>query len=454
MKTFLRALGIVTVALIIASTILLVLISATNTITVIDSIPADFLPENNTVALFSNVDEATLRKFEAIFPELSKVTPHESKTIALLTIDEELLLAEFSEIEISQKDENTFGRFSVSATDQRATEMLKTSTTRLSSSYSYNQLAQEDPWVFINLSVLPDPKTFSEIMLNAMIPTGSTHASLSFENDQTQISFVGGTPLPIISLAPTIKSTFSGSVLTLRISNASHIWSKLMQSLTDTDKGFLVGSAGRIIEETFSPSVSLTYDILPMLTGPTTIHLGKNGSGKTVLALEGIDENASALADHIKTLHEGFKSVIPSAVIKKRTLDERFSATDIRIDKSSVKSETTQYGNWTMLITKTNDGREFATATLGATFAMANSVSALQQIMEKNVEVITPSNPSLRVSKRIADGAVSLESASSLIKDAFPSLKSESLPPILSNLSGFILWSVEQQGQVTHLTIE
>ncbi|MBU0767078.1 hypothetical protein KKF55_04865 [Patescibacteria group bacterium] len=454
MQSILRAFGIITVAAAISIAILAVLISATNTITEIQSVPADFLPEYHTVALFSKVDEETIRKFEAFFPVLGTITPNQKKTIALLAIEEELFVAEFLESDEDSTEETTFGRFSVSVSDPLAEALLKTSTPRLSSSLSYNQLVQEESWVFLDLSVLPFSKTFPEKILNALIPIGSTHAALSFEDGRTQISFVGSTPLPIRGLSPTIESTFSGSALTLRSYNASHTWTKLTHALADTERSFLEGSVSRIVEETFGSSVSFTYDILPMFTSPTTIHLGKNSSGVTLLAVEGIDKNSRTLSEHIELLHDGFRSVSPSTQVTKRTFDDRFSATDIRIDKSSTQKETDKYLNWEIITTRTSDRREFASAMRGSTFVMANSLSALEQILEKNVEVIPPSNPSLTVLEKITDGSVSLEDASSLIKEVFPSLKSESLPPFFNHLSGKLLWSVEQQGAVTTLIIE
>jgi len=454
MQSFLRALGIIIVAIIISGIILAVLISATNTITVIESVPSDFLPEYQTVALFSNVSEKTLRKFETLFPVLGDITPDETKIIALLYIDNEFLVAEFSEASATSSEDNTFGRFSVSASDPRTEALLKTSTPRLSSSVSYNKLAQEGSWVFLNLSVVPPPQTITEKFLRALIPEGSTHAALSFENDQIQISLVGGTPLPSSGLSPLITSTFSGSMLTLRSANISRVWKKLMNNLGDSERSFLEGSIGRLVEETWGSSVSFAYSVLPMLQRPTTIHLGKNASGGIVVAIEGIDENTRALSDNIERLFTGFSSAVPNTKVTERTFDSRFSATDIRIDEGAIREDARQYKNWGIKSARAPDGIEFATATLGSTFVLANDSAALEQILKQNVAITPPTIPSLTRTTRLADGVLSFDEASLLLKELFPAMKQESRPPLLAHLSGTLLWSIEQHGTVTTLTIE
>ncbi|MFH1669961.1 MAG: hypothetical protein ABIA92_00035 [Patescibacteria group bacterium] len=454
MHSFLRALGIVTIAMIVSVVILAVLISATNTVTIIESVPSDFLPEYQTVALFSNVSEETLRKFETLFPVLGDITPDETKIIALLYIDNEFLVAEFSEAGAKSSKGSTFGRFSVSASDPRTEALLKTSTPRLSSSLPYKELAQEESWVFLDLSVLPPPQTLSEKFLVALIPDGSTHAALSFEDDRIVISLIGGHPIPSNGLSPLITSTFSGSMITLRSANASRAWGKLINGLKDGERSFLEGSIGRLVEDKWGSSVSFAYSVLPMLQRPTTIHLGKNASGGIVFAIEGIDENTSALSDNIERLFTGFSSAVPNTKVTKRTFDSRFSATDIRIDEGAIREDAIQYKNWGIKISRAPDGREFATATLGSTFVLANDSAALEQILKQNAAITPPTIPSLTRTTRLADGVLSFDEASLLLRELFPALKQESLPSLLSHLSGKLLWSVEQNGFVTTLVIE
>ena len=454
MHSFLRALGIVIVAILISGIILAVLISATNTVTIIESVPSDFLPEYQTVALFSNVSEKTLRKFETLFPVLGDITPDETKIIALLYIDNEFLVAEFSEAGAKSSEGSIFGRFSVSASDPRAEALLKTSTPRLSSSLPCKELVQEGSWVFLDLSVIPPPQTLSEKFLGALIPDGSTHTALFFEDDKTQISFIGGTPLPSNGLSPFITSTFLGSMITLRSANASHAWKKLINGLDEGERSFLEGSVGRLVEETWGSSVSFAYSVLPMLQRPTTIHLGKNASGGIVFAIEGIDENTRTLSDNIEKLFTGFSSAVPNTKVTKRTFDSRFSATDIRIDEGAIREDARQYKNWEIKSARAPDGREFATATLGSTFVLANDSAALEQILKQNAAITPPTIPSLTRTARLADGVLSFDEASLLLKELFPPLKQESLPTLLSHLSGKLKWSVEQHGIVTTLVIE
>jgi len=144
--------------------------------------------------------------------------------------------------------------------------------------------------------------------------------------------------------------------------------------------------------------------------------------------------------------------MLPATRTVQRKLDDRFTAEDIRIDQSIITQEEHEHGHWQIRRTSHEDGRTFVTASLGGTFVLANDMQALEQILERDARIVTPTGPSLIATVRLADGYAE-EGA---LRELFPALLDEDVPflPLLPEFTGTLLWSLEQRGPVTTLTVE
>lgn len=427
-------------------------------VTIIENEPADFLPSNRTIALFSNVSEETLRKFETIFPQLGEVEPKPSSTIALLKAEDQIHIAEFLSA-TGNEDVNALilGRFAVVTSNNLARDLLKTSTPRLSSINSYNSLVAQrkptDTWVFLDISALPQSKTITQELVSAAIPKGSTHAAITFEDDLTQLAFAPVNIVPKQGLSPSIKSSLSDAIATIRFANASHAIEKMLTETDDTTRSFVEGALRQLVEDAFGPNISFQFDILPLFEGPTSLHLGLNESGTLLVAIEGVAHSSKDLDDRLEVLYEGFKTTLPTTRVTQRTFDKRFSAQDIRTDDSLISEETTKHENWVINSLESEDEKRFFTARRSATFVLSNDEDALMQILERSANITLPTSPSITSSIRISDGIIKTQELMAILEDEFPILTEGSLLPFPLDFSGTVLWSVEQRGLITILTL-
>ena len=437
--------------------LLVLLIIASSSFTVIESHPADVLPSQETVALFVNADEEILRRFEVVFPELKNVSPAPDKTIALLAIGESRVVAQIQEDTKSQTtDEQTkVGQFIVTLSDPTATSLFTDPTPRLASAMHYQKLGQqktrEEQWVYLDLSMLPSPVTLPQNILRTLMPEGSTHAAFTFSNQTTIVELFSEQAAEYQGISPVIQSAFIGERMTVRLSDVVRAWEQILSHLDDSSKNLLQGGLEQFIADTFGEEISTTYDLLPLLHGPATLHIGQNSSGALLFALEGVASSTKNVRTQINALHRGFQSMLPGTRTIQRKLDDNFTSEDIRIDQNIIKQEEREHGHWQIRRTSHEDGRTFVTASLGGTFVLANDMQSLEQILERDARIVTPTGPSLIATVRLADGYAE----EGILEELFPELdKDETLLPLLPEFTGKILWSIEQRGPVTTLTVK
>jgi len=243
--------------MIICAGLLALLILASSSFTAIEAQPANVLPAQETVALFTNADEEILRKFEVVFPELKSVSPAPGKTIALLAVGDERIVAQLQEHTQAQvtDDRMRIGTFSVTLSNSIASSLFTDPTPRLNFAMPYQKLGQqkgdEEQWVYLDLSLLPIPITLPQTIARSLMPQGSTHAAFTFSEHSSTVELVGAQEAEYKGVSPVIQTAFSGERMALRIADVARAWGQVLSQLDDSSRSFLQGSFEQFIADTF-----------------------------------------------------------------------------------------------------------------------------------------------------------------------------------------------------------
>ncbi|MFA7681622.1 MAG: hypothetical protein WCX61_01175 [Candidatus Peribacteraceae bacterium] len=444
MRTFLRAAGIILIALLASVILFALLVTFTNTFTVIEEHPAQYLPETQTIALLMNPSTEMLTALTPVFPVLANTELSGQKAIALVKWENATETIEFWDHSPADSAES-FGRFSVTSSVPATLALLRTSTPRLASLNAFTKLSdQKTPqksWAFLTLSSLPKAQSTLQRLITALISQESTHAAFSITPDIISIDLIGTQTPPGQGLSPVIRSTFDAEQCVVRAAHFSQQWNTMINNVDIDTQIRVQGRLEHVLQEIVGEEVSLTYDLLPLLSGPTSIHKGLSASGTLILAVEGIGPNISTLRSVITQLEEGFRATVPSTKITERNLDNRFVSRDIRITEEETTLREDHRDQWSVRGLHASDGRMLMSAQRGASFILANDESALLQLLHNDASITPPTGPTLSSTVRLADGWCN----ASLIPEFLPLMK--------ENVQK-ILWSVEQRGPVTTLMVQ
>jgi len=454
---FLRALIIITIALAGGAILFGLILFATSWLTVMETMPADYLPSEQTVALFTNPSQEDIRLFEAFLPPLSAIEEPDGD-VAVLRIEDDLVPVLFSDRRGREEFELVLGRFEVSVSDPRAHLLLSSDPPRLKDSAAYQALTrQQHPgssWVFADITLFPPPASLPEELLSLLPPPQTTHGAFTREEGRTHLAWYGLERPVKQGLPSRMRNTIPDIVGIIRVNDLPALWSAAEESLTQPTKSFLMGTLTQMAHDSFGEIVSLRSDLLPLFAGPTTIIVGQSASGTTI-ALESVGSSLQQLDEGFALLHRAFHSASPRTRITERILSDRFSARDIRIEEETTSTEEdVKLQHWNVRRTLRSNGEEFVTAQLGGTFLMANSLEMLTQMLRKDVDINPPTGSQLIPGIRLADGLLDIQALKTLLEEKAPFLLEERLPSILGRPSGSLLWSVEQRKNVTTLTIE
>lgn len=161
--------------------------------------------------------------------------------------------------------------------------------------------------------------------------------------------------------------------------NLSKYWKEFDQ------KDMIEGAVQQLLT-VLGEDVSFTYDILPLLERPSSIHVRKENDRVDVLLIGSI-ENRKMLHQIFERMHASYAATLPTATIVRRVLDTRFTSLDARHDPTLITHETYTDNQWDIERTKgKNSQQELITATKGNLFIMTSHATLLESALHEHVK--------------------------------------------------------------------
>ncbi len=441
--------------------VITVLVTSLKTYTVT---PADVLPADATLLLFSSADDVLLRQYEPWMPILQKLPGADvPRTVAVLQgEDGNRIIVIFARRPVApdalpsgpQWTQREVGPLLVSSSSPDIFPLLEAPLHPLSTSQAFAALArgetERSPWIFMRRSLLPEPQALTDTVLSSLLLASATHigiiphtgASASVGAARAENGMVVRFFPANSELRPQpLPSSVDASLFSIAHARPTALLASLKNGLSQEQRLLLDTRILTFIAKTFGEDVSFTYDIQPLLTRPSRLSFGQTASGTLALLLQG---SAPDPAAHIERLHEAFRGSRTTARTVTRIFGGRYTFRNTRDDTTMMTDTYEAIGGMQVHRTIHVLQGEFCSATAGEEFMLTTDCTLLERILRARLLGTDAS--------AIAAGTFSRTALSALLENTLPTLLGPSsplLPPASDNLQ----WSLSRQGDTLTLTL-
>ncbi len=224
------------------------------------------------------------------------------------------------------------------------------------------------PWEWVKVQDLPEGATLPERILRAaMIGRSSVVAWQETHDSVTVVSKEGKRTA---QAAPQNVPDIDNVVFTLVFVNAEALWNALLDALSKDDALVLEGIVEGVFQRTF-PEQTLRQTLLPLLKHSGSLQITASGGTFGLLA-HGTIGDTREFSSSLDALFKSYADSLSSTRITKRTLDERFSFTDIRYDDSMIEDSVRTQDGWTIhSLHRSQETTGLFSAVKGNRFALA-----------------------------------------------------------------------------------
>ncbi len=427
------------------------------TLTQLDKHPADFLPTDQTIAVFRLPEWETLQQFSPWFPELDRVvsTPV-PRTIAIVDTGGKREIIEFARAqEMPKENEKHIGTYTIKASDE-AMALLEPSDGKLSKDPTFQTLSaaigKQGSWVYLQRKGIPESTSLHQELRRSLLLGNSDAVAIS-HNKHTRIIARISEPEPSSISTPLPTSPTYQTVLTMSIRSLANLWKNTLEYIDTGNQSIALGIARQRFVKIFGSSVSLEYDILPLLENTTIIHVTQSGS-IPFIQLAGSTNDIQKTMNTLDRLHEGMRSQLPSISVQSTMFDGRFWHSNIRSDHSAIEQKTIAQGQWQIRSTFTLGSRTgLFTATHRDQFIISNNADYLKEAMTEDPRPLLnlPEAPALLRSARKIAGQANTKKITEYLTTLMPVDRQTS--PLLGKLPPQIQWSSQQRGDVTTIVL-
>jgi len=452
--SLLRALFITALALLggtLLVSVITVLVTSLHTYIIT---PADLLPADETLVLFSSADDALLRQYETWLPILKTLPAAEiPRTVAVVQVPHEgKVMAVFARRPVAPDalpsgakwTQREVGPLLVSASSPTVFPLLQEPAQPLHSSQAFTLLArgetEQSPWIFVKHALLPAPATLTDSVLDALFLHSASHLGIFPRSGSGMVvrlfpATANGRSLPLPHTTGTMPE------FSIALARPDMTLAALQNGLSHENRAMLDTRILTFISETFGDDISFTYDVLPLLTRPARISVSRTASGTLSLLLQG---SASDAAPAIARLHEAFRGSRTTARTVTRVFDNRYTFRNVRDDTHMITDELAPVGGMQMRKTIHATQGQFCSAIQEEDFLLSTDCALLERTI-----LGRPQGPG---ASALAAGTFSSASLSSLLGSSLPSLLTPS-SPLLPTGSDALQWSLSRQGDILTLTL-
>ena len=242
--------------------------------------PAQFLPAPQTVALFTNPTDATVAAWSVYFPVL-KTVPFSKNTIAVAFV--KLPDGSLAGVKFDPPDIVSSRPFTITLSSPAAATLLDNISDPLSKNAVFRFLspdkAETRPWAFVR---------FGEIALDASVPlshllTPDRPVLLLQTPRGIELSFSAQSSeefLPALTMQS--DKLFDTPLFVLQASRPGAVLHATAHILKQEPSFVIESVLKTLLSSWFGPSLSMRYDLLPLLNNESSLQVGKDGKTQTL----------------------------------------------------------------------------------------------------------------------------------------------------------------------------
>lgn len=455
-KRFFHGTGILLLAIAGSAVLVFLLSTITSMLTVFDRSAASFLPAESTIALLHN----PTRENSDLIPELRDMINVE--VAALLTVSDEKNVPVFfiRADNHSQESSSTIGlgAYRVASPSQELLKQLEMGVSSpLSDDQAYKQLGtgrgRSSSWTFMKRGVLPPTEDLPGQLTEGLLFQQASAFVITREDDALSITLFGNEN-PITQGVALPPMSQSGDILYFNLQKGRHALQQTMGNMDEENQSILKGTLEKLLQEGFGESVSLEYDILPLLEENLTLHIKYDSSGALLIVAKGEMKSKDKLNVITERLHKGTRLRLPTVTTTNYSFDNRFFTRNIRSDHSKLKEELFMHGDWQVRSTQAiGNITGLFTAVYKGEFIIANTEEMLLGNLQTE-DGDFPSDKEIFINSRQGNGWLNREAVLSILATHLPTLLKEEVSPLLSDLPETVFWSADRKGDLTTITLQ
>ncbi len=262
--------------------------------------------------------------------------------------------------------------------------------------------------------------------------------AISFGTGSTQISWQNTSVLPSLATAQEVRG--DDLVFSVYAGNLGMLIGKASSLLKDTPRIAAEAQARGWVAKNASNEVSMTYEILPLLNGPSGITVASASGQYTVMLTS---ESAKGMEETVAHLHRGVASQSASTSRLTETFDEKFTI-DTLVDASSTNTTEETRGNWHIARTPSPNKQGLFSAFTSQRVILSTSDALLERMLSASSIL---GNPSL-----IARGTANIAALTSWVNSF--NLGMYMPLQIFPQGKQTIQWSMTRKGGILTLELE
>ncbi|MFH1444262.1 MAG: hypothetical protein ABIG34_02630 [Candidatus Peregrinibacteria bacterium] len=416
--------------------------------------PADLLPAEGTLALFSSADDDLLRQYESWLPILKDLPRSDiPRTVAVVDtpqIGKTLVVFARRPVFADTLPSGTYwtqreiGPLLVAASSTEIFSHFTEVTDSVASSQAFLLLSrgmtEQEPWIFVHHSLLPASSSLTDVITDTIFLQDATYLGIVPHTGSGMVIrvFPANTERRPLALPPTMDdASFS-----LALARPKSTFTMLHAALPANRQAMFDTRILTFFSLSFGDDVSFTYDILPLLIRPARFSMAHTASGATVLFLQGSAPDAATRIAHLHEVFRGSKTIARTVT---RVFDKgRYTFRNIRDDENMLTNEEASVDGMQLRKTAHVLQGEFCSAIQGEEFMMATNCAVLERaVLER------PQGPG---SSALGSGTFSRNMLSSSLPTMLPSLLAPA-SPLASSIPDALQWSLSRQGDILTLTI-
>lgn len=239
--------------------------------------------------------------------------------------------------------------------------------------------------------------------------------------------------------------------LSMTVGDGRRLWKTMEERMDVPLRRILYALVGSETEGLLGKDVSFTYDVLPLLQKPFTVHVSKSGSALRY-ALGGSMDDRHQLIQNLEQLHQSVGRSLPTVSLITRDLDE-FRSILVKQNASLLEQTEGNEGGWKLRSTRHREtDAGLISATRGDRFALGNDAALVTALMDdKGTRTPFPTLYFGGSRSVLAGGIVDL--APWRAEMTWTPWKQMMLGPILRH-EGRLIWHIEKTGNALVISFQ
>lgn len=396
-------------------------------------LPADVLPANRTVALFSHITDRERRRFSSLFPSLKDI-PLDAHTVAVAFVR----LPDESIAGVLFRTPAPLGGslpFTVSVSGPEANDILKDIGIPLSHDPLFRLLVPKKTmthtWAYLNVPTLGNTWQLQSPVV--FLPSKTGFDIFTVARDAS----VFGAPL---QHAP--PRLFDIPLFVFHASDARAAMEALSMLLRDEPSVATESVLRGTLAEVVGPDVSPRYDLLPLLAGQTALHVSEDPRTHALqFVLIGSTSGTPEESARLQRVVASMIAQWPTTRTISRTFDDKYVFRAISADDTLLQRHSTSSGAWKVeTVTQAQTGQTVLLARNHNDFIVSNAPAAFTRALAMDISDVRDSLEPLPA----ALGLFQRDWTERMLREKFPTLVSPH--PFGTGTGRYIQWQVQRSG--------